>query len=91
MHEVIVALVIVARKTPVFVQVDCSYLRKVKTSVFIPFYQIFICSDRSGTSCKSKNTVRFLGNLCSDDRSSFFAHVFVVFCYNNAHNKMPLS
>ena len=32
-----------------------------------------------------------LGNLCSDDRSSFFAHVFVVFCYNNAHNKMPLS
>ena len=83
-HKIAVALVIVAGKSLVLIQIHTCHPGKIQIPFFVPFYQLCIHAHRRGTGSQSKNCIRFHDNLCRHDIGCFSAYILIIFsCVNN--------
>ena len=85
MHEVIIALIILAADSLIFIQVHCSYSGKIQITIPVPFDQLLVKTNRSGSCCQSKHTIRFHNDLCRNDACCPSTHFLIIFCPVYSH------
>ena len=85
MHEIIIALIVLAAESLVLIQIHRPDLRKVKIALFVPRNKLLVKADRRGACCQSQHAVRLHNHLCGNDIRRFPAHICIIFSLVYSH------
>ena len=86
-HEIMIALVVFRLHAIVFIQIDCSHIRKIQIALFVPLDQLLICADRRRAGGKAEHGIRLEDDLRGNDICRLAAHILVILCTNDSHNE----
>ena len=85
-HEVAVALLVVACQALVLVQVNRADLAEIQVALLVPLDQLLVGADRRRARGKPQHTVRLHNDLCGNDVGRLAAEILVISCDVNSHD-----
>ena len=86
LHEVAVALVVIARQALVLVQVHGTDVGKGQVALVVPLDQLLIGADGGGTGGQTQHAIGLDDDLRRDEIRGLTAHSRVVSAGNKSHN-----
>ena len=89
MHKMPVTLLMPARQSPVLVQINCRYTRKINIPLIIPFHQLRVGSNRSSPRCQPKDGIGLYNHLRRYNIRRLARHILIIFCFYNLHTISP--
>ena len=77
-HEITVALGVIAVETTILVQVIAAHLGEVNVALLVPLDKLLVGANGSRAGGQAKNAIRLENNLRRDDIGNLAAHILIV-------------